>query len=246
MSLRIEPFKSEKDTVELRPLMKDNSIPKFPQSILLVGASGSGKTTLFIRLMTRKDMYKGYHDFIFLFSITAKLDDSFKKLKVKKDFIFDTEDSMIENLKIIFDSQKKNVEASGGVNNSTPKILCVFEDLTTNEKLMRDPTFKALWTLGRHVNIQVISMIHKYKALTRTARLQAMNVIYFRGNNDETLQLVDDFTPAGHSKKEFLVIVNEATDPDENNDHNFLYMANKLPAKIKFRKTFEWILSLKK
>ena len=242
--LKIEPFKGEKDGIKVRPLMEDCTIPKFPQSVLMVGASGGGKTTLLLRMMTKENMYKGYHDFVFLFSVTAKLDDSFKRLKLKKDHMFDTEKSMIENLHTIYESQKKNVEDRGAA--KSPKILCIFEDLTTNEKLMRDHVFKSLWTLGRHLNIQVIAMIHKYKALPRTQRLNAMNIIYFRGSGDETMQLVDDFTPPAHTKKEFLDIVNFATSASEESNHNFLYMCNKLPFKIKFRRNFDLILSLKK
>jgi hypothetical protein len=244
MSLKILPFETDKDAIKLRPLMEDCTIPKFPQSVLMVGASSSGKTTLLLRLMTENHFYKGYHDFVFLFSVTAKLDDGFKKLKLKKDHIFDTEESMIESVEIIYNSQKKNVE-NGSVK-TAPKILCIFEDLTTNEKLMRNPIFKSLWTLGRHMNIQVISMIHKYKALPRTARLQAMNIIYFRGSNSEVQQLTDDFTPPGHTKKEFTEIIDFATNPDSESKHHFLYICNKLPFKIKFRRNFDLILELKK
>jgi energy-coupling factor transporter ATP-binding protein EcfA2 len=238
--LKIKPFKTNKSNIKLRPLMKDCTIPKFPQSLLMVGASASGKTTLLQNLMLNKDMYKGFHDFVFLFSITAKLDDSLKKLKVKKSHIFDTEEEMIENLKTIFDAQKENVEKHGV--DKSPKIILIFEDLTTNKKLMNDKIFASLWTLGRHLNMQVVALIHKYKALPRTQRLNAMNIIYFAGSSDETQQLVDDFTPPNHSKKEFTEIVNFAT----REPHSFLYICNKLPFVIKFRKNFDTILKLKK
>jgi GTPase SAR1 family protein len=244
MSLKILPFETDKDAIKLRPLMQNYTIPPFPQSVLMVGASSSGKTTLLLRLMTETHFYKGYHDFIFLFSLTAKLDDGFKRLKLKKDHIFDTEESMIESMEIIYNSQKKNVE--NGTVKTAPKILCIFEDLTTNEKLMRNPIFKSLWTLGRHINIQVIAMIHKYKALPRTARLQAMNIIYFRGSNSEVQQLTDDFTPPNHSKKEFTEIIDCATQVDEESKHHFLYMCNKVPFKSRHRRDFELILELKK
>lgn len=242
--LKIKQINTNKNKIKVNPLMEDCTIPKFPQSVLMVGASSSGKTTLLMNLMTKKEMYKGYHDFVFLFSITAKLDDSFKMLKIKKDFIFDTEEDMIKNLKIIFESQKKNVEKEGV--DKAPKMLLIFEDLTTNEKLMRDHIFKSLFTLGRHLNMQVIVMIHKYKALPRTQRLNAMNIIYFAGSKDEQSQLVDDFTPPNYSKREFTELVEYATGSDDKSDHNFLYMCNKLPFKIKFRKNFDLILELKR
>jgi hypothetical protein len=244
MSLKITAMPTDKDKIKVNALMEHCTIPKFPQSLLMVGSSSSGKTTALMNLMTRKDFYKGYHDFVFLFSITAKLDDSFKPLKLKKEHVFDTEEDMIKNLEIIFESQKKNVENKKI--NECPKILLIFEDLTTNEKLMRNSTFKSLWTLGRHLNIQVISMIHKYKALPRTQRLNAMNIMFFRASGDETLQLVDDFTPPGHTKKEFLKLVEYATSPNSQGKHNFLYICNKLPFKIKFRQNFETILQLQK
>lgn len=244
MSLKITPFKSDKDKIEIRDLMKDNTIPKFPQSILLIGASGSGKSTLLDNLMLKEHFYHKYHDLIYLFAITAKMDKGFKRLKIPKNHIFDNEDDMIKNMKLIFDAQKKVVE-SAGINNSK-KILMIFEDLTTNEKLMRDATFKSLWTLGRHANIQVLSCIHKYKALPRTQRLSAMNLIYFRGSDDESLQIVKDWTPPGYSKKEFQDIVNYATSSDQYAEHNFLYICTKIPFKIRYRKNFETILTLTK
>lgn len=244
MDLDIRPIETNKNKIVVNALMKDCTIPKFPQSVLMVGASSSGKTTLLLNLMTRDNMYKGYHDFVFLFSLTAKLDDSFKKLKIKKDFIFDTEDEMIKNLNIIYKSQYNNVEKMGI--DKSPKMLLIFEDLTTNKKLIKSTIFKSLWTLGRHLNMQVISMIHKYKALGRTERLNAMNIIYFRGSLDETRQLVEDFTPPGHTKREFTQMVDYATSPDKGGDHNFIYMCNKLPFKIKFRKNFTTIMELQK
>ena len=242
--LNIKPFKTDKQKIKLRKYMKDCTIPKFPQSVLMVGSSGSGKTTLLLRLMTQPHFYKDFFDLRYLFSTTAKLDDQFKKLKIKKNHIFDNESEMIKILEVIVESQKKNVEQNGI--NKSPKILLIFEDLTTNEKLMRNNIFKSLWTLGRHLNIMIIAMIHKYKALPRTQRLNAMNIVYFSGSNDETLQIVDDFTPPRYTKKEFLEIVNYATDPDKNNSHNFLYICNKQPHDIRYRKNFSEIMKLNK
>jgi len=242
--LKITPFKTNKDLIKLTPLMKADLIPKFPQSVLIVGASGSGKTTLLQNIMLKEEFYKGYHDFVFLFARTGKLDDALKSLKIKKEHVFTKQDDMITAVNTIFNSQTKNVE--NGTIDKVPKLLCIFEDLTTNKKLIRDPVFQSLWTMGRHLNIQVISMIHKYKALDRESRLNAMNVIYFRGSGDETMQLVDDFTPPGHSKKEFLDIVNYATNPTPDSRHNFLYICNKLPFKIRYRRNFDLILTLKK
>ena len=244
MDLKIKPFKTDKNKIKLRPLMEKCTIPRFPQSVLLVGSSNSGKTTLLLNLMLNKDMYNGYFDFTILFSRTAHLDDSFKKLKIKNEHIFDEEKDMIQNMEEIVEAQKRNVENKGITN--SPKILLIFEDATTNEKLLRNKTFKSLFTLGRHLNIMVIVMIHKYKSLPRVCRLNAMNIIFFRASADETDQLVDDFTPPGYSKKEFKQIVEWATTPDKDNAYNFLYMCNKLPFKEKFRKNFDTIITLEK
>lgn len=244
MDLKIKPLKTNKNKIKLRPLMKDHTIPAFAESLLLVGASGSGKTTVLIRLLTSKQFYYDYFNFIFLFSVTAKLDDTFKLLKIPDRHTFTTEDEMINGLEQIIKTQKEIVETKGL--DKAPKIALVFEDLTSNKKLMKDPNFLLLWTAGRHLNLQIIACIHKYKALPRTQRLQAMNIIYFRGSKSEVYQLVEDFTPPGHTKKEFTNLVEYATNPDTNSKHNFLYIANKLPFKIRYRKNFDTILTLNK
>jgi len=242
--LKIVPFKTDKDDIKLRPLMESNSIPAFPESIFMIGASKSGKSTLLDNLMNREEFYKGYHDLVYLFAKTAKLDKGFKRLKIPKHHLFDKEADMIKNLEIIFEAQKRIVEDKGA--SKSKKIIMIFEDLTSNKKLMNNAAFLDLWVLGRHANIQVLASIHKYKALPRTQRLQAMNIIYFRGSADETLQLVDDWTPPGYKKKEFMEIVDFATNPDEGSSHNFLYIAKLLPFKIRYRKNFETILTLTK
>ena len=73
-----------------------------------------------------------------------------------------------------------------------------------------------------------------------------MNVIYFRGSEDETDQLVDDWTPAGHTKKEFKEIVQYATNPDKESKHNFLYICKFCEPKTRYRKNFDTIMKLKK
>ena len=244
MSLEIKPLKTNKSKIKRTALMKSHTIPSFAESVLFVGCSGSGKTTLLIRLLTSKQFYHNYFNFVFLFSVTAKLDDTFKLLKVPDHHTFTTEDEMIEGLEKILKTQKEIVENKGL--DKAPKIALVFEDLTSNKKLMKDPNFLLLWTAGRHLNLQVFACVHKYKAVPRTQRLQAMNVIYFRGAKSEVDQLADDFTPPGHTKKEFIKLVEYATEPDKKSGHNFLYMANKLPFKIRFRKNFNMILQLNK
>lgn len=236
--LEITPISTKKSKLKLRKLMEDHTIPAFAESVLMVGASGSGKTTLLMNLMTKKQFYKDYFDFVFLFSTTGEIDDSFKILKLKKSHIYTTEEEMIEALEIIVTTQKGIIEDKGIV--ESPKICLIFEDLTSNLKLMKNKTFMLLWTAGRHLNLQVIACIHKYKALSRTQRLQAMNILYFRGAQSEVVQLADDFTPPGYSKKEFIQIIDYAT----SGKHNFLYIANKVPFKIRYRKNFDTILTL--
>lgn len=242
--LKITPFGTGKEKIKLRPLMEERIIPAFPESIMLVGASKSGKSTLLDNLMQKEHFYKDYHDLIYLFATTAKLDQGFKRLKIPDHRLFETEKEMIKSVEEIFEAQKEIV-SSEGIENSK-KILMIFEDLTTNEKLMRNSTFKSLWTLGRHVNIQVIACIHKYKAIPRTQRLQAMNIIYFRGSEDETEQLASDWCPSAYSKREFIDIIRFATEPGALSKHNFLYISKFSDPSVRYRKNFDVILKLTK
>lgn len=244
MSVDIRPIPTNKSKIKLRPLMKNNSIPSFAQSILLVGASGSGKTTVLLNLMTRKEFYKDFFDFVFLFSITAELDDTFNILKIPDRRKISNEKDMIEGLKSIVEAQKELIETRGLL--GAPKVCLIFEDLTANKKLMRSKAFTDIFTAGRHLNLQVIVCIHKYKSLPRTQRLQAMNIIYFRGSKSEVEQLAEDFTPPRFSKKEFIQLIEFATDADKDNKHNFLYICNKVPFKIRYRKNFTTVLELNK
>lgn len=240
MSLDIKPFETNKNKIKVRPLMLNRTIPSFPESIVLVGASGSGKTTLLLRLLLEKHFYGGYYNHTFLFAVTANMDDQFKVLKIPERHTYTTEQEMIDGLDEILSIQKKIIEKKGVEKSS--RICLIFEDLTANKKLMNSQSFLQVFVQGRHLNLQVICCVHKYKILPRTQRLNLMNLFFFRASVGEMNQVAEDHCPPGYTTKEMMEVLKYATD----GDHNFLYINMKEPFKTRYRKNLDTVLELNK
>ena len=79
--LIVTAFPTSKTKVKSNDMMDSGVIPKHPFRAILSGSSGSGKTNLLIHLLTQKEFYKNYFNYIFIISPTAgKLDDSYNAL----------------------------------------------------------------------------------------------------------------------------------------------------------------------
>lgn len=241
--LIVTAFPTSKTKVKSNDMMDSGVIPKHPFRAILSGSSGSGKTNLLIHLLTQKEFYKNYFNYIFIISPTAgKLDDSYNALsennpKTKIRVINDLDPDIIEtimntNKKIIL---KKKVHKS-------PKILIVYDDIISNGVFMRSKSFIHSFIASRHYNASVFICSQKYNAIPRVARIQANAIFFFRGTNGEREILAIDHSPPGYSKREMESIIDHATiDP-----YSFLFINMQSSNKERFRKGLDQIMELSK
>jgi hypothetical protein len=213
---------------------------KHPFSLAVYGMTGSGKTVAVLNLLTNPHMYGEYFDEMYLFSATGKSDDSFDALRLKKKNIIT--DQMIPKLKKIIDSQKKEVERKGV--DKAKKVCVIFEDLTSNRKLMNSPDFIKAFVQNRHLSMSTIACCHKFNALVRTARMNANHHWLFPCSESEVSRIVDEHQPPELRKREFVGLIQHAFEATEEQQRPFLWINLKVPTNIRFRKSMEEILEL--
>lgn len=236
------PIDIEKRKVPTTPAMDEGFIPKTNQSTILIGASGSGKTTCLTWMLTHQHlMPMSLFDQVYLYSFTGKADKSFDVLHLKKENIFTT--GLTGKMAEIFEKQKAKIE---GKNEKDKKpIMMIFEDITSAPKVIRSPVFTRIMTAGRHYDITVICCGHKYTALSRVARLNAMNIIVYPSPGTEIQQIVEDHNAPAMHKKDMINLIKYAFTPTETMSHPFLYIAQaNHPFATRYRKGFNEVLSL--
>ena len=236
--LQIKPLET-KATKEVNPPMMEAIGLKHPFSMGIFGLPGSGKTILCCQLLCNKNLFYQYFDKIYLFSHTARTDDTFKHLGIPDDQIFS--DNMIEELDKIIQKQKPIVEDKGIL--ESDRICCVFEDLTANTKLMRSKPFIQTFVEFRHFNMSPIAVCHSYKSLIKVCRISTHNKMFFPCNQTESECIREDNQVYGMCKNNFNAMLKEAFTPEPDNSHPFLHINNKVPAPIRFRKSLTTILN---
>jgi len=245
--LSIKPIesKSKKGKVKItNPLMKSGVIPSFNQgSVVIVGSVKSGKSVLIQNLLCKKQFYGDFfdEDNKYLFSPTAKFDELADEMGIADENRIS--EDMIEELTEIVEKQTEEVESKG--KSKAPKILLVFDDLSSCKKLQTSKIFNLCFTTNRHLNILLIASVHKISALTRLARLQCSHIMFFNSPYSEMEILAREFCGAGLTKKQMIDLIRYATTPDENSSHPFLYVNLVAPPKERYRKTFSQMLELK-
>jgi len=227
---------------EQRPFMKTKIIPDMCSSVLFVGGTSSGKTTALISMFLNSDMYKGYFDEVYLFSATGACDSLFDYLGLKEERII-THD-MVNQLNKLVKKLKKRAEDQGTEN--APKTAIIFEDLTANKKLMSDHNmpFIECFVQNRHLATMTFACVHKWKGLTRTARLQCSNIIYFPAPVDDMKVFMEDTQPPNLTKNEYLNVIQFAHEPTQDMPRPFLHINRKVDFDKQFRKGFKNLINL--
>jgi hypothetical protein len=239
----ITKVESKSATFELPEIQEKRIIPRFgdASSMMIVGASGSGKTTLLTQLVSDK---RFYGDFFkpknrYLFSETAGLDSLAKELGVPKDNIHESSDDkeIIEILDTFIENKKEDMKKE-----NPEKVLLIFEDFSSREKVMRSKAFKFLFVAGRHLHVMNIVLVHKITALNRLCRLQCQNWFIFRTNTSELERLAQEHLPSNLTKKEFIKLVQETT----KDGHDFLTIIGGAPEHERLRKNLTHYCSMSK
>lgn len=209
--------------MELRPLMENGLIPKPLSSMVFVGTTGCGKTNTFLNYLMREDMYKDYFDETYLFSMSAKLDPLFKMAGIPKKNIIS--ENILGKLSELMNQQKEEVEEKGFA--KAKSKMFIFEDSTGNAKLLKSQEMVYAFTMGRHLKLTIVIMVHKYKSIPPTIRLNASQLLIFPCNNTQQTQIYEDYCPNGCAKKVFFKMMSYAFKADEDDKRPFLMIDRK-------------------
>ena len=252
-ALEVHKVSTTKDKIKQPHLCAADLFPRINDSILAVGTSGSGKSTVIAHLFTNKFVWKNFFDRIFLFSPTGEADDIQKSLKLE-DFDENTLPTLGEELlpnipsiitdmslapgylKEIEDSQKKLIKENGA--HKAPLIAVYYDDFIGENDFMKSKEFMDSFILCRHYNMTTIACAQAYTGVPRKQRMQARHIFYFKGNQTETDQMIEQYAPPGCDKKTMEGIIKFATEKE----YDFLYINKRSPIKNRFRRGFTDII----
>jgi len=228
---------------EQRPLMKEGVIPNMASSVVIVGGTGSGKTNLLVNMLMNSDMYHKYFDDgeVYLFSANGKTDDLLMSLGLPNERIISDRKTMIKELDALVKRLGKRCEEDGKYN--AKRACIIFDDLTSIKKLQDSEPFIKLFTENRHHAAMVFALVHKYKGLNRTCRMQSHNLMVFPVQESDIKQITEDHLPPGVDKKTFMRMIQDYVfKPDESNAKPFLHINTKKPFDKRYRKSFNIIV----
>ena len=241
-SYKVESIPTDKSKVPLRKCMIDGILPKFPFSMMISGRSGSGKTNVLLNILTKDNMYDKYFHYTVVYSPTAgKYDDMYKILKLpeenfKNDFSAEDLNNLIESRKNLI--AKKGIEWV--VKNS--RVLIILDDVIANRDFLNSPEALKMFALLRHYQVAIIVLMQSYNKLPRALRINSNATIVFPSTQSEVEVLLDEITPSGLSKKQFLKVIEYCTD----GRYDFLYINNHAEPDKRIRKNFDEVIDIKK
>jgi hypothetical protein len=241
-SYKVESIPTDKSKVPLRKCMIDGILPKFPFSMMISGRSGSGKTNVLLNILTKDNMYNKYFHYTVVYSPTAgKYDDMYKILKLpeenfKNDFSAEDLNNLIESRKNLI--AKKGIEWV--VKNS--RVLIILDDVIANRDFLNSPEALKMFALLRHYQVAIIVLMQSYNKLPRALRINSNATIVFPSTQSEVEVLLDEITPSGLSKKQFLKVIEYCTD----GRYDFLYINNHAEPDKRIRKNFDEVIDIKK
>lgn len=252
-SLQVKKVKTKKDQIKQPFLCMANVFPRINDSVLAVGESGSGKSTVINHLFTNPYIWKNAFDRVFLFSPTGEADDIQKSLGLSssiednKDLPKDllpsipsviTDISKAEGyLQTMMSSQDKLIDEYGA--DKAPLFAVLYDDFIGEFDFMRTKEFLDSFILCRHFNMTTVACAQVYTGVPRKPRMQAKHIFYFKGNQTETDQMIEQYAPPGCDKKTMEEIIAYTT----KEKYQFLYINKRAECEDRFRKGFEEVVS---
>lgn len=233
---KIQVLKTLKDKIKQPPQCKSNILPQINSPVLFVGDTGSGKSTVLVNLLTRKDMMGKCFDRVFLVSPTGKTDDIQKHLKLEDEEIISDLTEAPEVIQELMDSQEQQIEKEGA--HKSPFYAIVYDDVIGDRELLKHACFVKSFIACRHYNFTTFLCSQSYTAVPRKCRLQAKNIIYFKGSNSENEKICEEYAPPGYNKKAFLRLIDFATDEP----YSFLHINKRVHFSERYRRNFEEII----
>lgn len=223
--------------------LRNQYFPGFPSTSVFVGPPGSGKTNVLMHMLLSSTMWNGFFDKVYLFGPTVKSDKMYERIHVDEQQICTDQKEFLPKLEELLKKQQRQVEDD---KKSAPKILVVFEDITSFfNKIQQKPEFVRCYTQVRHLKGASVAMVHKWKAFNRTARMATQHILVWRCNKTEQKQLYEDFGPTNLTLDDWFKLVAYCHKPSEDDEKPFLYINTTVPEKVRFRKNFTEILELK-
>lgn len=242
--LEVKPLQTTFDDIKQPPLVTKWRLPKIHFKLLACGPSGSGKSTAVINLLNLA--YTDVFDHIYLIGPTSKVDKVWDSLKLrgfsdrcKKEKI------SVPELEKIFRSGLRSVKARG---HTGPKTLLIFEDFIntvdseTGKLLLASHQVADLALVGRHAAISIVFLTQLYNKLPRRLRENCSHVIYLPSKHGENTRIAEEFCPPRRNKKWMEQLVMEATKPDDEHTHPFLFIDVYAEPMFKFRRNFNMLI----
>lgn len=212
MALDIKAVKTRAHDHKNRPACEHIKLCH-PFSASLIGGTGSGKSVLAVNILTNPNLFGKYFDEVYLVGATVHSDDTWKQLNVPKERQFTDIKTMQSKVNRLIKRQKKSVEAQGVAR--AKKVCIVWEDVTSNLKLLNSPEYIQSYVQNRHLNMSTLAMCHKYSGQTRVCRLNSNHIFMFPSNKSEIKRLCDELQPHNIDKKQFIKLINFAWTPEK-------------------------------
>jgi len=255
----IEKIESKKHKLEQRQLMELDIIPRHPTVSVFSGSAGGGKTTLIANMLTKPHMYgkslellkpsgkgKGkmppprpYFDAIFL--LIGSDDDMYDHLiadgTIRPEHVKHMPTPA--DVQSIIDHQKKLMADAEGDITKVPKILCIFDDVINDKRLINSSPFMELFVKGRHINSSTFLLCQYLNLCPKSCRLQASYLFVFKSNRAEMEVLQQQFCPPDMSKQDFYDMVMMATADEGEKKNNFLVIVKRAPLDKRFRQNLD-------
>lgn len=242
--LSVKALKTTFDNIKQPDMVEKWRLPKLHFKILACGPSGSGKSTAVINLLNMA--YKESFKKVMLIGPTAKVDKVWDSLKINNFNNRSKKDNIsVSEFKKIFKDGLRSVKRNG---HTGPKTLMIFEDFInttdpdTGKLFLNSHEVADLTLVGRHAAISLVFLTQVYNKLPRRLRENCSHVIYLPSKHGENLRMADDYCPPRRSKQWMLNLVMEATKPDAENSHPFLFIDVHGEPEYKFRRNFDLLI----